>query len=203
VRKYFITGLLIWIPLVITLWVLDLVVSTMDSTLLLLPDQLQPKSWLGFNVPGLGVLLTLLVVFLTGLAAANIIGQRLVQMGEALVAHIPVVKTIYTSVKQVSDTLFSSSGQAFRKAVLVRFPHTDAWTVAFVTGMPSGEVAQHLGEERISIYVPTTPNPTSGYFLIVSRADIVELDMSVDEALKYVISMGVASPVVVRRTPGA
>ena len=202
-RKYFITGLLIWIPLVITLWVLDLVVSTMDSTLLLLPDQLQPKSWLGFNVPGLGVVLTLVVVFLTGLAAANIIGQRLVQMGEALVAHIPVVKTIYTSVKQVSDTLFSSSGQAFRKAVLVRFPHTDAWTVAFVTGMAAGEVAQRLGDERISIYVPTTPNPTSGYFLIVSRADVIELDMRVDEALKYVISMGVASPVAPRRSSGA
>jgi uncharacterized membrane protein len=200
VRKYFITGLLIWIPLVITLWVLDLVVSTMDSTLLLLPDQLQPKSWLGINVPGLGVVLTLLVVFLTGLAAANIIGQRLVQMGEALVAQIPVVKTIYTSVKQVSDTLFSSSGQAFRKAVLVRFPHTDTWTVAFVTGMAAGEVAQRLGDERISIYVPTTPNPTSGYFLIVSRADVIELDMSVDEALKYVISMGVAAPAAARRS---
>jgi len=199
VRKYFITGLLIWIPLVITIWVLDLVVSTMDSTLLLLPDQLQPKSWLGFNVPGLGVVLTLLVVFLTGLAAANIIGQRLVRMGEALLAHIPVVKTVYTGVKQVSDTLFSSSGQAFRKAVLVRFPHTDSWTVAFVTGMAVGEVAQRLGEERISIYVPTTPNPTSGYLLIVPRADVIELDMSVDEALKYVISMGVASPLAPRR----
>ena len=198
-RKYFITGLLIWIPLVITIWVLDLVVSTMDSTLLLLPDQLQPKSWLGFNVPGLGVVLTLLVVFLTGLAAANIIGQRLVRMGEALLAHIPVVKTVYTGVKQVSDTLFSSSGQAFRKAVLVRFPHTDSWTVAFVTGMAVGEVAQRLGEERISIYVPTTPNPTSGYLLIVPRADVIELDMSVDEALKYVISMGVASPLAPRR----
>jgi len=199
VRKYFITGLLIWIPLVITIWVLTLVVGTMDNTLLLLPEPLQPKSWLGFNVPGLGVLLTLLVVFLTGLAAANIIGQRLVQMGEAVLARIPVVKTIYASVKQVSDTLFSSSGQAFRKAVLVRFPHSDAWTVAFVTGMAGGEVAQRLGDERISIYVPTTPNPTSGYFLIVPRADIIELDMSVDEALKYVISMGVASPAAPRR----
>ena len=198
-RKYFITGLLIWIPLVITIWVLTLVVGTMDNTLLLLPEPLQPKSWLGFNVPGLGVLLTLLVVFLTGLAAANIIGQRLVQMGEAVLARIPVVKTIYASVKQVSDTLFSSSGQAFRKAVLVRFPHSDAWTVAFVTGMAGGEVAQRLGDERISIYVPTTPNPTSGYFLIVPRADIIELDMSVDEALKYVISMGVASPAAPRR----
>lgn len=200
-KKYFITGLLIWIPLVITLWVLNLIVSTMDSTLLLLPEVLQPQTWLGFNIPGLGVVLTLVVLFLTGLLAANMIGLRLVQWGEGLLARIPVVKTIYNSVKQVSDTLFSSSGQAFRKAVLVRFPHTEAWTVAFLTGTPGGEVARHLSGEHISVYVPTTPNPTSGYFLIVPRAGVIELDMNVDEALKYVISMGVASPNPQRRTP--
>lgn len=201
VRKYFITGLLIWIPLVITVWVLDLIVTTMDSTLLLLPEELQPKSWLPVNIPGLGVVLTLVVVFLTGLLAANIIGQRLVRLGESLLARIPVVKTIYVSVKQVSDTLFSSGGQAFRRALLVRFPHSDTWTVAFLTGVPGGEVAQKLGDDRISVYVPTTPNPTGGYFLIVSRADTIELDMSVDEALKYVISMGVAAPGPPRRSP--
>jgi uncharacterized membrane protein len=194
VKKYLITGLLIWIPLVITLWVLNLIVSTMDSSLLLLPEALQPQSWLGFHIPGLGVVLTLVVLFLPGLLAANIIGQRLVQVGEGMLARIPVVKTIYNSVKQVSDTLFSSSGQAFRKAVLVRFPHSEAWTVAFRTGTPSGEVARHLSGDRISVFVPTTPNPTSGYFLIVTRSDVIELDMNVDEALKYVISMGVASP---------
>jgi uncharacterized membrane protein len=138
--------------------------------------------------------LTLVVLFVTGLLAANMIGQRLVRVGEGMLARIPVVKTIYNSVKQVSDTLFSSSGQAFRKAVLVRFPHSEAWTVAFLTGRPSGEVASHLSGDRISVYVPTTPNPTSGYFLIVSRSEVIELDMNVDEALKYVISMGVASP---------
>jgi uncharacterized membrane protein len=201
VKKYFITGLLIWIPLVITIWVLNLIVSTMDSTLLLLPEALQPQTWLGFHVPGLGVVLTLVVLFLTGVFAANIIGERLVNLGQGLLARIPVVKTIYNSVKQVSDTLFSSSGQAFRKAVLVRFPHSAAWTVAFLTGTPSGEVASRLSGEHISVYVPTTPNPTSGYFLIVPRADVIELDMNVDEALKYVISMGVAAPAPPRGAP--
>lgn len=197
-KKYLITGLLIWIPLVITLWVLDLIVGMMDSTLSLLPEPLQPKTWLGFNIPGLGVLLTLVVLLLTGVLAANMIGQRLVQIGEGLLARIPVVKTIYNSVKQVSDTLFSSSGHAFRKAVLVRFPHHDAWTIAFLTGVTGGEVAFKLGAEMISVYVPTTPNPTSGYFIIVSRSHVIELDMSVDEALKYVISMGVAAPLTQR-----
>jgi len=200
VKKYFITGLLIWIPLVITLWVLNLIVSTMDSTLLLLPESLQPATWLGVNIPGLGVVLTLLVLLLTGLFAANIIGQRLVSMGEGLLARIPVVKSIYNGVKQVSDTLFSSSGQAFRKALLVRFPHSDAWTIAFLTGTPSGEVARRLDGDYISVYVPTTPNPTSGYLLIVPRAQVIELDMSVEEALKYVISMGVAAPAPQRRS---
>ncbi len=197
-KKYLITGLLIWIPLVITLWVLDLIVGMMDSTLLLLPEPWHPRSWLGFNIPGLGVLLTLVVLLLTGVLAANMIGQRLVQIGEGWLARIPVVKTIYNSVKQVSDTLFSSSGHAFRKAVLVRFPHHDTWTIAFLTGVTGGEVASKLGAEMISVYVPTTPNPTSGYFIIVSRAHVIELDMSVDEALKYVISMGVAAPLTQR-----
>jgi uncharacterized membrane protein len=173
----------------------------MDSTLLLLPESLQPKSWLGFNIPGLGVVLTLVVVLLTGVFAANIIGQRLVQVGESLLARIPVVKTIYNSVKQVSDTLFSSQGQAFRKALLVQFPHSETWTVAFLTGTPSGEVADKLGGDRISVYVPTTPNPTSGFFLIVPRSSVVELDVSVDEALKYVPRSGTARPQ--RRAPGA
>jgi uncharacterized membrane protein len=208
VKKYFITGLLIWIPLAITLWVLNLIVSAMDSTLLLLPESLQPATWLGVNIPGLGVVLTLLVLLLTGLFAANIIGQRLVNMGEGLLARIPVVKSIYNGVKQVSDTLFSSSGQAFRKALLVRFPHSDAWTIAFLTGTPSGEVASRLDGDYISVYVPTTPNPTSGYLLIVPRSQVIELDMHVEDALKYVISMGVAAPGPQRRSgdhsaPGA
>lgn len=201
-KKYFITGLLIWIPLAITVWVLNLIVTTMDQTLWLLPESIQPHAWLGVHVPGLGLLLSLLVVLLTGLLAANIIGQRLVQMWEAMLARIPVVKTIYNSVKQVSDTLFSSSGQAFRKAVLVQYPREGAWTIAFVTGVPGGDVATHLRGDYVSVYVPTTPNPTSGFFLMLPRSEVIELDMSVDAALKYVISMGVAAPTpAVRKGP--
>lgn len=193
-KKYFITGLLIWIPLIITAWVLNFTVSTMDQSLLLLPESWRPASWMGMNVPGFGVLLTLLVILGTGVLAANILGQRLVNFGESLLARIPVVKSIYTSVKQVSDTLLSSQGQAFRQAVLVRFPQADTWTVGFLTGAPGEEIVRHIQGEHISVYVPTTPNPTSGYMLIVPRAQAIDLDMSVEQALKYVISMGVAGP---------
>jgi len=194
VKKYFITGLLIWIPLIITAWVLNFTVSTMDQSLLLLPESWRPASWVGMNVPGFGVLLTLLVILGTGVLAANILGQRLVNFGESLLARIPVVKSIYTSVKQVSDTLLSSQGQAFRQAVLVRFPHADTWTVGFLTGAPGEEIVRHIQGEHISVYVPTTPNPTSGYMLIVPRAQAIDLDMSVEQALKYVISMSVVGP---------
>ena len=193
-KRYFITGLLIWVPMVITLWVLDLLVTAMDQSLLLLPSQFQTKSWLGVHIPGLGVLLTLLVVFGTGVFAANIIGQRLVRFGERVLARIPVFNSIYHSVKQVSDTLFSPSGQAFRKALLVQYPREGSWTIAFLTGKPGGEVVNHLLGEYWSVYVPTTPNPTSGFFLMMPKADVIELDMSVDEALKYIISMGVVAP---------
>ena len=194
IKRYFITGLLIWVPLVITLWVLDLLVTAMDQSLLLLPSQFQTKAWLGVHIPGLGVLLTLVVVFVTGVFAANIIGQRLVRFGERILARIPVFNSIYHSVKQVSDTVFSPSGQAFRKALLVQYPRQGAWTVAFLTGKPGGDVANHLSGDYVSVYVPTTPNPTSGFFLMLPRSDVIELDMTVDEALKYVISMGVAVP---------
>ena len=193
-KKYFITGLLIWIPLAITLWVLNVIVSTMDQTLLLLPEALQPRHLFGLHIPGMGVLLSLGVVLLTGLLAANIIGQRMLGLWEGTLARIPVVKSIYHSVKQVSDTLFSSSGQAFRKAVLVEYPRSGMHTIAFVTGAPGGDVANHLREGYVSIYVPTTPNPTSGFFVMVRREELIELDMSVDAALKYVVSMGVAPP---------
>ena len=193
-KKYFITGLLIWIPLAITVWVLHLIVSTMDQSLLLLPAALRPESLFGFRVPGMGVILTLLVVLLTGLLTANILGQRLVLFWEGVLSQIPIVKSIYYSVKQVSDTVFSSSGVAFRKALLIQYPRQDIWTIAFLTGQPGGDAARHLGGEFVSVYVPTTPNPTSGFFLMMPRTDVVELDMSVDEALKYIISMGVVAP---------
>jgi uncharacterized membrane protein len=192
-KKYFITGLLIWVPLVITVWVLKLVVGTMDQSLLVLPVTLRPETLLGFPIPGLGSILTLAVILLTGLVTANIIGQRLVRFWEGLLGRIPVVKSIYYSVKQVSDTLFSSSGEAFRKALLVEYPRKGSWTIAFLTGQPGGDVARHLAD-HVSVYVPTTPNPTSGFFLMMPRSDVIELDMSVDDALKYIISMGVVAP---------
>lgn len=193
-KRYFVTGLLIWIPLAITVWVLNLLVSTMDQTLLLIPEEWRTEGWLGIHVPGMGVVLTVVVVFLTGLFTRNIIGQRLVRFWEGLLSRIPVVKSIYYSVKQVSDTLFSDSGQAFRKALLVQYPRHGSWTIAFLTGQPGGDVANHLQGDYVSVYVPTTPNPTSGFFLMMPRADVVELDISVDEALKYIISMGVVAP---------
>jgi uncharacterized membrane protein len=193
-RRYLITGLLIWVPLVITLWVLNLIVSTMDQSLELLPPSLQPSALFGFRIPGLGALLTVLVVLLTGLAASNILGQRALRIWEGMLSRIPFVKSIYNSVKQVSDTLFAPSGQAFRKALLIEWPRPGVWTIAFQTGTPSGDVAKHLPADCISVYVPTTPNPTGGYFVILPRASVVALEMSVDEALKYIISMGVVAP---------
>lgn len=193
-KRYFITGLLIWAPLGITIWVLSFILGMMDQSIMLLPTQWQPRNLLGFHLPGLGALLTLLIVFLTGLLTANFIGQRLVRWWEALLHRIPVVRSIYQSVKQISDTVFSPSGQAFRQAVLVQYPRPDSWTIGFLTGTPGGEIVDHLGDTMVSLYVPTTPNPTSGFFLMVPRTDVIELDMSVEDALKYLISMGVVAP---------
>jgi uncharacterized membrane protein len=195
IRRYFITGLLVWVPIVITVWVLSVLVGTMDQTLLLLPSAFRPETWLGVYIPGMGAVLTLLVIFLTGLFGANMIGQRLVRYWERAMARIPVVNSIYNGVKQVSDTVLSPSGQAFRKALLVQWPSPGMWTIAFLTGTPGGDAANHLQGEYVSVYVPTTPNPTGGYFVMVPRSTVVELDMTVDEALKYIISMGVVAPV--------
>jgi len=193
-KGYLVTGLLIWLPLAVTFWVLNLIVGTLDQTLTLLPEHLHPKALFGFSIPGFGVLLALSILLGTGMLAANVLGQRLLDFWDLLLSRIPVVKSIYSSVKQVSDTLLSDSGNAFRQALLVQFPHQGAWTVAFQTGTPAGQVADTLGGEYVSVYVPTTPNPTSGYFIIVRKEDTRALDMSVDEALKYVISMGVVAP---------
>ncbi len=193
-KKYFITGLLIWVPLAITAWVLSLIVRSMDQSLLLLPQAIHPEHLLGMYIPGLGALLTLLVVFLTGLVTTNIVGQKLVRFWEGVLARIPVVKSIYYSVKQVSDTLFSGSGVAFRKVLLVRYPHPEAWAVAFQTGHPARDVADMLPDEHVGVFIPTTPSPVNGFFFFVKRKDVIELDMNVDEALKYIVSMGVVAP---------
>jgi uncharacterized membrane protein len=194
IKSYFITGLLIWVPLVITLWVLNLLVGMMDQSLQLLPNALLTENWLGVHVPGLGVILTVLTVFLTGVLAANIIGQRLVQFWERILARIPVVNTIYNSVKQVSDTLFSGTGHAFRKVLLVRYPHPQAWSLAFQTNVPV-EVGIRLPEDYVAVFIPTTPSPVNGFYFYVRREDVIELDMSVDAAFKYIVSMGVVAPV--------
>jgi uncharacterized membrane protein len=193
-KRYFVAGLLVWVPLGITIWVLHFLVTTLDQILLLLPAAARPDTLIGVHVPGFGVLLSIAILLLTGVIAANFFGARLIRIWEALLGRIPVVKSIYSSVKQVSDTLLSDSGNAFRKTLLVQFPHQDSWSIAFLTGTPPPSVSQHLPEEHISVYVPTTPNPTSGYFVIVPKSRTRELDMTVDEALKYVISMGVVAP---------
>lgn len=193
-RRYLIAGLLVWIPLAITFWVLALLVELMDQSLLIVPARFRSDALLGFHLPGLGAVLTLAILLATGAIAANFFGKRLLAVWESMVGRIPIVRSIYGGVKQISDTLFSPDGKAFRRAVLVRYPHPGAWTVALVTGTPEHEVTDHLGRDQVSVFVPTTPNITAGFFLIVPRSDTFELQMSVDQALKYIISMGVAEP---------
>ena len=201
-KKYLIAGLLVWLPLAITIWVLSWLLGSLDgvfSSLLsasqaVLPEATATSLEALRSVPGLGVLIMLALLLLTGVFAANFVGQWWLRQWDQLLYRIPIVKSIYSSVKQVSDTLFSSNGNAFREAVLVQYPRSGSWTIAFVTGKPSGDVASHLPDEMVSVYVPTTPNPTSGFFLMMPRSDVHTLHMSVDEALKYVISMGVVAP---------
>ncbi len=201
-KKYILTGLLVWLPLVITIWVLKSVIGTLDDVFAwfmviaqtVLPVSIHPVLADLQRVPGLSVIILVTALWLTGVAVTNMVGQWLLNQSNRLFSNIPIVKSIYNSVRQVSDTLFSSSGQAFREAVLVQYPRAGSWTIAFVTGRPSGEVADKLITEMLTVYVPTTPNPTSGFMLIVPRDEVMPLDMSVDEALKYIISMGVVAP---------
>ena len=211
-KKYLIAGLLVWLPLAVTIWVLQAVLGVLNGVFVwllagsavVLPEGSHAFIAMLQKIPGLGVVVMVIGLLLTGIFATNVAGQWSLRQGHRLLSRIPIVKSIYNSVQQVSDTLFSSSGNAFREAVLVEYPRSGAWTIAFVTGKPSGETAAHLASEHLSIYVPTTPNPTSGFFLMVRRADVIPLAMSVDEALKYVISMGVVAPpsrLVVEATP--
>ena len=193
-RKYLIAGLLVWIPLVITGWVLKLLIDTMDQSLLLLPERYRTEALFGFHIPGMGVFLTVSIVLLTGVIAANFFGKKLLHWWHLILQRIPIVRSIYGGVKQISDTLFSPEGKAFRKAVLVRYPQHDTWTVALLTGEPQHEVTDHLGFEYYAVFVPTTPNITAGFFLLVQKSEVRPLEMSVDDALKYIISMGVAEP---------
>jgi uncharacterized membrane protein len=200
VKRYFIAGLLVWVPLAVTIWLIRFLVTTMDGVLpeWMIPDVIERQ-----HIPGMGLVAVLLLVFATGVLAANFIGERLVRWWEMLLARIPIVRTIYSSVKQVSDTILSPNGQAFRKAVLVQYPRQGSWTIAFLTGAPGPGVIEHLPGEHVSVYVPTTPNPTSGFFLLMPKREVVELDMSVDAALKYIVSMGVVAPPSNPRRPGS
>lgn len=201
-KKYLLAGLLVWLPLAVTIWVLQAGYGLLTGVFVWLLSASQtvlPEGSRAFvetlqRVPFLGVVVLLIGLLLTGVFATNVAGQWALRQGHRLLSRIPIVKSIYTSVQQVSDTLFSSSGNAFREAVLVQYPRAGSWTIAFVTGKPGGETALHLPGDYLSVYVPTTPNPTSGFFLMLARADAIPLAMSVDEALKYVISMGVVAP---------
>ncbi len=188
-KRYFITGLLLWVPLGITLYALDMIIGTLDESLLLLPAQWRPEAWLGVRIPGLGVILMLTVILLSGMITTNVLGQRLVEWWEMLLRRIPVVKSIYYSVKQVSDSLLSGKGQALRKVLLVRYPHADSWSIAFQTNLPVS-IAGHLDEEHVAVFIPTTPSPVNGFYFFVPRSQTIELDIRVDEAFKYIITMG-------------
>ncbi|MBL0420984.1 DUF502 domain-containing protein [Ramlibacter sp. AW1] len=193
-RKWLFAGLLVVLPVAVTMWVIQWIIATLDQTLLILPTAWQPDRLLGFHLPGLGVLLALSILLLVGAVASNFVGRKLLAWSDRVFNRIPVVRSIYSGVKQVSDTLFSENGNAFRKAVLLQWPRPDVWTIGFVTGAPGGDVVNHLVGDWVSVYVPTTPNPTGGYFVMLRRSECVELRMSVDEALRYVISMGVVVP---------
>ena len=193
-RKWLFAGLLVIVPVAITVWVLQWIIGTLDQTLLILPAAWQPDKLLGVHIPGFGVILALGILLAVGAAASNFFGRTLLGWWHSLLGRIPVVRSIYLSVKQVSDTLFSETGNAFRTAVLIQWPRENMWTIGFVTGTPGGDVANYLQGEYLSVYVPTTPNPTGGYFVMLRREDCIELKMSVDDALKYIVSMGVVVP---------
>ncbi|QMT30969.1 DUF502 domain-containing protein [Alysiella filiformis] len=196
IKRYLITGILVWLPITVTIWILNYIVSTTDRLVNLLPEQWNPTQYLGFNVPGLGVMLAVAILFTTGVFAANIIGRKIIEGWDSVIGRIPVVKSIYSSAKKVSESLLSDNSRSFKTPVLVPFPQPNIWTIAFVSGSVPQSVLDALPEKSgyVSVYVPTTPNPTGGYYIMVRESDIRELDMTVDEALKYVISLGMVMP---------
>jgi uncharacterized membrane protein len=193
-RRYLIAGLLIWVPLGITIFVVRLFISWLDGSILLIPEAYRPENLIGYAIPGLGVLISILVVMFTGLLAANLFGRKLVKFWEGLLSHVPLVRSVYSGAKQLAETMFSDTGQSFRKVLLVEFPRRGLWTLAFLTGTDQGEAQTKTGHEVINVYIPTTPNPTGGYFVMVPKQDVQELDMSVDDGLKMLMSMGAVVP---------
>jgi len=193
-RRYFVAGLLFWVPIVITVLIVGFLVDILDQTMLLIPTQYRPESLLGFSLPGLGVLLALVIVFLTGVIVANLLGRQLLRLWEAILARIPVVRSIYSGAKQVMETLVTGSGKSFREVVMIEYPRKGLWTLAFVTGNAMPAAKESISDDAISIYVPTTPNPTSGFFLMVSASEVVPLAISVEDGLKLILSTGVLQP---------
>ncbi|BAU49872.1 membrane protein [Sulfurifustis variabilis] len=193
-RRYLVAGLLIWVPLGVTLLIIKFLVDLMDQTLLLLPAGLRPENLLGFRIPGLGILLTAAIVVGTGVVVTNLFGQQLLHLGERLLDRIPLVRTIYTSVKKLTEAIFHGTGKSFRKVVLVEYPRKGIWSLAFLTGEGVHEVRDRTGQDLLTIFVPTTPNPTSGFILMLPREDVIELEMPVDDGLKMIISVGVVVP---------
>jgi len=194
IRSYLLAGLVVWLPILVTFVVLRFIVDLLDKTMALLPDAYQPEQLFGMSLPGLGVLLSLALLLITGIVATNILGQRLVMMSEAILDKIPLVRTIYNATKQMMHAIFATNGQAFRKVLMVEYPRKGMWSVAFQTGTASEEIVEHAGIEMVLIFIPTTPNPTSGFLMMVPKKDVIELSMTIDEALKFIISLGVMQP---------
>jgi uncharacterized membrane protein len=192
VKKYLFAGLLIWVPIAVTFWVIQMVIGMMDQTLNFLPEHLRPINRFGFHIPGLGALITLIIIFVTGVIAANIFGQQLVRWWDQLLNRIPVVNSVYKAVKQVSDTLLKPEGTAFRKVLLVRYPHPEAWSLAFQTSVPA-EAARRIGDDHVAVFIPTTPSPVNGFYFFIRKSETIELDMTVDVALRTIVSMGVVA----------
>ncbi|WP_018881799.1 MULTISPECIES: DUF502 domain-containing protein [unclassified Thioalkalivibrio] len=193
-RRYLIAGLLVWLPLIVTGFIIKLLVDLLDFTILLLPPGWRPEALLGFSIPGVGIVVAIVVVFVTGVIVANIVGRKLVALGESIVHRIPLVNSIYGAVKKVTETVLADGGQAFRKVMLIEYPRRGLWSVGFMTGVGTGEVQERTEHEVITVFVPTTPNPTSGFVLMVPREEAIELDMTVEDGLKFVMSMGVVTP---------
>ncbi|MCW8407533.1 DUF502 domain-containing protein [Legionella sp. PATHC035] len=193
-RSYLLTGLVVWLPILITIGVLRFIIDLLDNTLALIPKAYQPEQLIGHYIPGLGVILSLIILLVTGIIATNYFGQRLVEWGESILVKIPLVRSIYKTVKQVINALLSTNSEAFRKVVLIEYPRKGLWSIAFQTGAASTSINNKTKEELVSIFIPTTPNPTSGFLMMLPRTDVIELDMSIDEALKFIISLGVMPP---------
>ncbi|MFA6409315.1 MAG: DUF502 domain-containing protein [Gammaproteobacteria bacterium] len=194
IKNYLIAGCLVLAPLWVTVSLISYLIEKFDNIMALVPAAYRPETFIGFRIPGLGLLVVLIIVFFTGMLVTNFIGKYLVGLGEALLAKIPLVRSIYASVQQILSTMFKPSGQSFRKVVMIEYPRKGAWTMAFQTGSGMPEINENTGEEMLTVFVPTTPNPTGGYLLFVPKKDVKELSISVDAALKFIISLGVILP---------